>query len=143
MQIKQLSIFIENKPGRLADITEVLAENNIDMRAISVADTSDFGILRVIVDKPDQAVVALKEAGMTVSLSKVLAVQIGDELGALSKVIRILSDNSVTIEYVYAFMSRDKGKAYVIIRADNGEKAAQILVDSGIEIATNEQIANM
>ncbi|MFI3324564.1 MAG: ACT domain-containing protein [Clostridia bacterium] len=143
MQIKQLSIFIENKPGRLADITEVLAENKIDMRAISVADTSDFGILRVIVDKPDEAVIALKKAGMTVSLSKVLAVQIGDELGALSKVIRTLSDNCVTIEYVYAFMSRDKGKAYVIIRADNGEKAAQILVDSGIEIATNEQIANM
>ena len=107
MQIQQLSVFIENKPGRLAEITEVLAEAGIDIRAISVADTSDFGILRVIVDKPKEAVAALKQHGMTVSLTNVIAVGIDDEPGAFSKAVRLLADEGFDMEYMYAFISRD------------------------------------
>ena len=92
MQIQQLSVFIENKPGRMAEVTEVLAEANIDIRAISVADTRDFGILRVIVDKPKEAVEALKAHGMTVTLTKVIAVGIDDKPGAFSKAVRLLSN---------------------------------------------------
>ena len=92
MQIQQLSVFIENKPGRLAEITEVLAGAEIDIRAISVADTSDFGILRVIVDRPQDAVDALKAHGMTVSLTNVIAVGIPDVSGSFAKVVRLLSD---------------------------------------------------
>ncbi len=143
MQIKQLSVFIENKPGRLADITEVLSSHNIDIRAISVADTSDFGILRIIVDKPDEAVAVLKEAGMTVSLSKVIAVGIGDITGEFSRAIRILADAKIGVEYVYAFVSRDKGKAYVIIRADDGNKAAEVLSQNGVEILCADALYNM
>ncbi len=143
MQIKQLSVFIENKPGRLADITEVLAENKIDIRAISVADTSDFGILRIIVDKPDEASAVLKEAGMTVSLSKVIAVGIGDITGEFARAIRVLAQEKVSVEYVYAFVSRDKGKAYVIIRADDGERAAKVLIDNDVEILSEEALYNM
>ena len=143
MQIKQLSVFIENKPGRLADITEVLSNHNIDIRAISVADTSDFGILRIIVDKPDEAVAVLKEAGMTVSLSKVIAVGIGDITGEFSRAIRILADAKIGVEYVYAFVSRDKGKAYVIIRADDGNKAAEVLSQNGVEILCADALYNM
>ena len=143
MQIQQLSVFIENKPGRLADITEVLANADVDLRAISVADTSDFGILRVIVDKPKEAVLALRDHGMTVSLTSVLAVGLSDEKGAFSKVIRILSNSGVDVEYIYAFVSRDNGKASVIIRTDKSARAAEVLTQNGVELLTTEAIANM
>ena len=143
MQIKQLSVFIENKKGRLAEITKVLGENKIDIRAISVADTSDFGILRIIVDKPEEAMNSLKNAGMTVSLSDVIVVAIADEPSSFAKVVQILSDKDIQIEYVYAFMSRDKGKAFVIVRADNGEKAAEILSQHGIGVISQEQIKDL
>ena len=143
MQIQQLSVFIENKPGRLAEITEVLANADVDIRAISVADTSDFGILRVIVDRPKEAVIALREHGMTVSLTNVLAVGIPDEKGSFSKVIRILADAGIDVEYIYAFVSRDKDKAYVIIRTEKSTRAAQVLVQNGVEILTEEALYNM
>lgn len=143
MQIQQLSIFIENKPGRLAEITEVLAAANIDIRAISVADTSDFGILRVIVDQPEKAVTTLKEHGMTVSLTNVIAVGIDDKPGAFAKAVRILADAGLDMEYMYAFISRDQGKAFVIIRTNNAQKASEILHENGIELLTPEALYNM
>ena len=127
MQIQQLSVFVENKPGRLAEITEALAGAGVDIRAISVADTSDFGILRVIVDKPQQAVEALKSHGMTVSLTNVIAVGFDDKPGCFASAVRLLADKGFDMEYMYAFISRDKGKAYVIIRVSQGEKAAETL----------------
>lgn len=143
MQIQQLSVFIENKPGRLAEITKVLADSDVDIRAISVADTSDFGILRVIVDRPKEAVLALREHGMTVSLTNVLAVGISDEKGAFADVIKILANNGIDVEYIYAFVSRDKGKAYVIIRTDKSARAAEALTQNGVEILTAEALYNM
>lgn len=143
MQIQQLSVFVENKPGRLAEITEVLALAGIDIRAISVADTSDFGILRVIVDKPEEAVKALKDHGMTVSLTNVIAVGIDDKPGAFSKAVRLLADKGFDMEYMYAFISRDKGKAFVIIRANNGQKAAETLRENGFEILDSEVLYNI
>lgn len=143
MQIQQLSIFIENKPGRLAEITEVLAAANIDIRAISVADTSDFGILRVIVDQPEKAVTTLKEHGMTVSLTNVIAVGIDDRPGAFAKAVRILADAGLDMEYMYAFISRDQGKAFVIIRTNNAQKASEILHENGIELLTPEALYHM
>ena len=135
MQIQQLSVFIENKPGRMAEVTEVLAGANIDIRAISVADTRDFGILRVIVDKPKEAVEALKGHGMTVGVD--------DTPGSFSKAVRLLSDEGFDVEYMYAFISRDEGRAYVIIRVDNGQKAAEALHANGFEILTSEDISKM
>ena len=143
MQIQQLSVFIENKPGRLAEITEVLAQAEIDIRAISVADTSDFGILRVIVDRPQDAVDALKAHGMTVSLTNVIAVGIEDVSGSFAKVVRLLSDKGFDLEYMYAFISRDKGKAFVIVRVDQGQQAAQALQEDGWEILTQDAMSNM
>lgn len=140
MQIKQLSVFIENKKGRLAEITRVLSDNKIDIRAISVADTSDFGILRIIVDKPEDAMASLKNNGMTVSLSEVIVVSVSDTPGEFADVVEVLSNENIGIEYVYAFMSREKGKAFVIVRADNAEKAAEVLVANGIGIMTQAQI---
>lgn len=138
MYVNQLSVFIENKPGRLADITETLAMADIDLRAISVADTSDFGILRVVVDKPEVAEKALKEAGMTVSLSKVLAVSIGNRKGELSKVVRVLSDAGIIIEYVYDFTGQEDGHACIVIRVDNNEKAIKILKEHDIKLVNQD-----
>jgi hypothetical protein len=143
MQIKQLSIFVENKAGRLAEITAVLAEANVDIRAISIADTSDFGILRLIVDHPDEAVEALKKAGMTVSLTSVIAIGIHDRPGEFAKAMRVLADEHIAIEYMYAFISRDKGKAFVILRVDDDQRAISVLQDSGITILTAEEIHGM
>ena len=143
MQIKQLSIFVENKAGRLAEITAVLAEANVDIRAISIADTSDFGILRLIVDHPDEAVEALKKAGRTVSLTSVIAIGIHDRPGEFAKAMRVLADEHIAIEYMYAFISRDKGKAFVILRVDDDQRAISVLQDSGITILTAEEIHGM
>ena len=111
MFIKQLSVFVENKSGRLAEITAVLAGAGIDIRALSIADTTNFGILRIIVDKPFEAEAALKEAGLTVSLTSVLAIGIPDEPGGFAAAMKALAAAGVGVEYMYAFISRDEGRA--------------------------------
>lgn len=143
MQIQQLSIFVENKSGRLAEITETLAAANVDIRAISVADTSDFGILRLIVDHPEEAVEALKKANLTVSLTSVIAVGINDQPGEFAKAMRVLADNHIGVEYMYAFISRDKGKAYVILRVEDSGKATAALNENGITLLSAEEIYGM
>ena len=143
MTIKQLSVFVENKAGRLAVITSALAKAGVDIRAISVADTSDFGILRLIVDKPDTAVQALKDAGMTVSLTNVIGVCIDDVMGRFAKLTNVLNDNGVCIEYVYAFVSRQHGKAYIILRVDNEEKAIDALKTENVDFLTEQDVQAM
>ncbi len=139
MQIQQLSIFVENKSGRLAEITEILGQAGVDIRAISVADTSDFGILRLIVDKPKEAVEALRAANLTVSLTSVIAVGIDDKPGEFAKAMRVLADGEIGVEYMYAFISRDKGKAYVILRVLESDKAVECLKASGISLLNAEE----
>lgn len=139
MSIKQLSIFIENKPGRLADITETLATSKIDIRAISVADTSDFGILRIIVSEPEVAQEKLKNAGMTVSLSNVLAVCVTDKAGEFSKVARLMSDNSIGIEYVYDFAGKVDNEACIVVRVDDTERAFEILKANSIRTLSQDE----
>lgn len=143
MSINQLSIFVENKAGRLANISEVLFEANIDIRAISIADTSDFGILRLIVDNPDKAVSALKNANIAVSVTSVIAIGINDKPGEFYKAIRLLADEGIGIEYMYAFISREENKAFVILRINEENRALEILQQNGISILTAEQLHNM
>lgn len=143
MKIQQLSVFVENKGGRLAEITEVLAKANIDIRAISIADTSDFGILRLIVNRPDEAVKALKDANMTVSLTNVIAIGITDKPGEFAKAMKVLADDNIVIEYMYAFISRNKGRAFVILRVNDEEQAVRALSGAGIMILPSEEIHGM
>ena len=143
MKIQQLSIFVENKSGRLAEITEALAQSDIDIRAMSVADTSDFGILRLIVDKPEEAVVAFREAGMTVSLTSVIAIGVHDKPGEFAKAVRLLAGNDIDVEYIYAFISREKGKAFVILRVNDEDRAIDLLSKSGFTLLTAEEIHGM
>lgn len=140
MQLQQLSIFVENKSGRLAEITRVLADAGVDIRAVSIADTSDFGILRLIVDKPREAVVALKDANMTVSLTNVIAVEIKDEPGSFACAMEVLAKGGIGVEYMYAYISKDRGHANVILRVDDDRRAAECLQSAGIPLLGAEDI---
>ena len=143
MFIKQLSIFVENKPGRLAEITSVLEKNNIDIRALSIADTKDFGILRLIVNNPNVAESALKQAGYTVSLTQVIAIGISDKPGGLAKAMSVLYSNHIIVEYMYAFLSKSDDTAFVILRVENNEKAIEVLQNSGLQILESSSIYSM
>lgn len=140
MEIKQISIFVENRPGRLADITAILAESKIDIRALSIADTTDYGILRLIVNDPDAAVTALKAHGLTVSVTQVLGIGIPDIPGGFARAIRILSDGGINVEYAYAFLSPEEGNAYVIIRVEDNAQAAKVLQAAGIEVVRQSDV---
>ncbi len=140
MAISQISVFVENRPGRLADITAVLAKNSIDIRALSVADTSDYGILRLIVNDPKSAVEALRSEGMTASATQVLGIIIPDEPGGLARAIKVLSDAHISVEYAYAFITPSVGNAYVIIRVEDNDKASEILKSAGIALIEQDDI---
>ena len=143
MFIKQLSIFVENKPGRLAEITSVREKNNSDIRALSIADTKDFGILRLIVNNPNVAESALKQAGYTVSLTQVIAIGISDKPGGLAKAMSVLYSNHISVEYMYAFLSKSDDTAFVILRVENNEKAIEVLQNSGLQILESSSIYSM
>lgn len=132
MTVKQLSVFVENKPGKLAEFTDVLSNNNIDMRALSIAETPDFGILRVIVDDAYRASTVLRDAGYILSITKVLAVAIPDEPGSFYKIIKLMGDNGINIEYTYAFTTSKKNLAMMVFRVQDNEKAIEALTKNGV-----------
>ncbi len=134
MTIKQLSVFIENKRGRLAEITNVLRQNSINIRALSIADTKEFGILRLIVSDAAKAAEVLREDGFTVSLTDVVAIGIADRPGGLAEAMEVLDSNKISVEYMYAFISRTEDTAYVIMRVANNEAAIRIFEDAGFEM---------
>ena len=133
MLIKQISVFIENRTGRLREITTVLRDAGIDIRAMSVADTTDFGILRLIVDKPEEAQRALANAKMTVSITSVIGIAVSDRPGGLCSALDILFNEGVAVEYCYAFISHASENAHVIPRVDNNERAVKALSDAGFQ----------
>lgn len=144
MSIKQISVFLENKPGRLQRMTSVLAAANIDMRALSLAETKDFGIARIIVDDVLQAVNVLKDNDFIASLNSVLVVQVPDEPGGLDKLLQNFAETSVNIEYMYAFLgSKDTNSAYMIFRTSNTKASEAKLVSKGLKILTQEDIENI
>ena len=139
MTVKQISVFVENKPGMLAALADVLNENGINMRALSLAETKDFGIIRLILDDPfvnlDEEKIerVLKESGYVCSITKVLAIAISNQPGSLGKVMKIFGENEINVEYTYAFTSGVKDKACMILRVGDNEKAVQALTKNGIK----------
>jgi hypothetical protein len=140
MSVKQISVFLENKSGRLAEVTEVLGKKNIGIIALSIADTSDFGILRLIVSQPDEALRVLREAGFAVSVIDVLAVAIADTKGSLAKVLAVLADNNIGIEYMYAFCSKLDNMALAVLKVGDLENTGNILGKNGFKILSQSDV---
>ncbi|HOK40101.1 MAG TPA: ACT domain-containing protein [bacterium] len=138
MKIKQISIFLENKPGRIAEITKILKEAKINIRALSVADTSEFGILRIIVDNYEKAIAALKKNNYSASITDVIAVELDDRPGGLHDALVALDKENLNVEYMYAFVSWEKkDKALIIFRIENIEKAISVLLKAGFNIVSD------
>jgi len=140
MAIKQLSVFLENRRGKMTEITEALASKGIDMRALSLADTNEFGLLRMIVSDPDAAFALLREAGTMVRLSEVVAIGVVDRPGEFSKAARIIADAGVDLEYLYALASRVEGEAVIIMRLDQPGAGIAALRKGGFRIIGPEEI---
>ena len=143
MKVKQLSIFMENRAGRLAEVVRLLGQAKINIRALSLADTSDFGILRLIVNDTDRAVKALRDAGHTVSLTEVIAVEVPDSPGGLASVLEPLRAAGVNVEYMYAFVETATDKAVVIFRFENLDAALTVLNKAGISVLPAETVAKL
>ena len=139
MSVKQISVFIENKKGKLASATRYIADHNINLRALSIADTQDFGILRIICDDPKAANEALQAGGYITTVTDVLAAAISDKPGSLASILEVLSDANVVVEYTYAFLSAKAG-AYMIFRVDDNQSAAAALAGAGVKTANQEDL---
>lgn len=134
MAIKQLSVFAENKKGSLREITDALAKANINLRSLCVADTSDYGIVRIIADKPEEAKALLESEGHASNIRHINAFAVPDQPGGLAKVLNILESNDVEIEYMYALITTEDGKAYSVMRTGDTALTDKILTDNGIEL---------
>ncbi len=140
MTVNQISVFVENKPGALLRVTSVLSDTGIDVRALSVADTQDFGILRMIVDNPEKAKKALNEAGVSCSIKDVFAAEVPDEPGAMTKILEEIAETGLNIEYMYAFVSPKNKKAYIVLRIKDTEGALAVLKNKGIKLADDSAV---
>ena len=144
MSIKQISVFVENKPGALYGLTGVLAQNGVDLRALSLAETSEFGIVRIIVDNLYRATTVLKDAGYVHSVTPVLGVAIPDQPGGLNRVLQVLTDAKVNVEYMYAFLGgKDVDHAYMIFRVADDKAAEAALAGRGIQVLDQEQVERL
>lgn len=140
MAIRQLSIFVENKQGSLHEITDALAKANINLRSMCVADTSNYGIVRIIADEPDKAKALLDAKGHAANVRKINAFAVPDQPGGLAKVLNILEGNGVNIEYMYALITSEDGKAYSVMRTGDTDLTDKILSDNGIELLVEEKL---
>ena len=140
MSVNQISVFLENEPGKLSEFTHLLREHNIDIRALSIAEVENFGILRIIVDDSYATSTVLKSAGYVFKITPVLAVPLKDTPGGLSEVVDALGQNGINICYIYAFTARQKDKAYVVLRVEDNEKAVEVLVKNGYTPVSQEEL---
>jgi hypothetical protein len=143
MCAEQISVFIENKEGRLAEVTAILRDANVNIRALSLADTTDFGVLRLIVNKNEEAKNALKKEGFTVGITQVIAVEVRDKPGGLNNILDPLSENEVNVEYMYAFANPQCKNAIMIFRFDDHDKALKILAEQNIKVINSQEICNL
>jgi len=140
MRVEQISIFLENKAGRLAEVCRALSEAGVNIRALSLADTSDFGILRLIVDNNDKAKALLKERGFTVGKTDVVAVEVEDRPGGLSRILDILSRKNINVEYMYAFVQHSGKDAVIVFRFDDIDMAVKLLQENNVKVLEGKTV---
>lgn len=136
MTVEQVSVFVENKPGRLSKVTKILGEAGINIRALSIAELGEFGVIRLIVDKPHEARAVLRNSGLSAGLNPVLAIEMGDEPGSLAKIAEVLGKAEINIDYAYAFLAENK--AVLIARVSDLERAQEVLKQAGIKTLGEE-----
>lgn len=140
MYVKQISVFIENTPGRLAEFTRLLGENHIDLISLSIADTASFGILRGIVADWERAMRLIIGAGYTARVNDVLTIEVPDRPGSLARVLRLLSEHDIQLEYLYSFLRDEGGQALIILRTEQLEKASRTLAEANVRLLTQNEV---
>lgn len=143
MAIKQLTVFVQNQKGTVADVTDILSQHGINLRALSIAETQDFGILRLIVNDETAAEAVLGEAGYLYKVIDVIGVKIGDEPGKLSEALRVLDRANINVEYLYAFMARTQKHAYVVLRVEENEEAEAVLTHAGFTLVAEADVKKL
>lgn len=143
MSVKQISVFLENKPGQLAELTKVISDSKINLRALSLAEAEDFGVARLIVDDVYNASTTLKEKGFISSTRDVLAISISDEPGSFSKVLKILGDNGINLEYMYSFTTKIVTNANMVLKVNDEKKAKEILIANGVKTISQDELAKL
>ena len=143
MQVEQISVFLENKTGRLSEVTGILSEADINIRALALADTSDFGVLRLIVDNNERAISVLKENGFTVGKTEVVAVEVEDKPGGLHNLLRTLRAQGINVEYMYAYVRHTSQDAVMIFRFDNIQGAIEVLKKNGVTVIDGQHLYSM
>jgi hypothetical protein len=139
-EIKQISLFVENRPGRMAKVAKTLSNAGVNIRALTIAEAGDFGVIRMVVDDPDKGYKVLKESAFTVSMTEVLVVEMKDTPGGLYEIVNTLGQSAVNVDYAYAFVTAKAEKAMLILRVDDISKARKALGEMGVKIATKEQV---
>ena len=140
MKVKQIAVFLENKSGRLADISHTLAENAINIRALSLADTADFGILRLVVNDTNKAQQVLKENGFTVGITDILAVEVPDKPGALDSILQVVHKAGLNVEYMYAFTKKSGQSGMLLFRFDDQDAAAAVFQKAGFRVLSDDEV---
>ena len=140
MKVKQIAVFLENKSGRLADISHTLAENAINIRALSLADTADFGILRLVVNDTNKAQLVLKENGFTVGITDILAVEVPDKPGALDSILQVVHKAGLNVEYMYAFTKKSGQSGMLLFRFDDQDAAAAVFQKAGFRLLSDDEV---
>ena len=143
MKITQISVFLENKKGRLYDAIRVLGEEGIDIKTLSIAENEDFGILRMIVDNPEQSLEVLKTHDFVASITEIVAVEVDDRPGGLARVLKVLDENKINIEYMYAFVEKRVDKAILVFRFDDLDRAIGVLTKNNIRVVGKKDIVNL
>lgn len=143
MKITQISVFLENRKGRLADVCTLFGDNKINIKALTIAETETFGVMRLVVDKPAEAMELLKANGFTANLTNVVGVEVDDVPGGLARILKILAKNEINVEYMYGFIEKQTDKALMVFRFDQPEAAANILTEKGVSIVSRDFIQKL
>jgi hypothetical protein len=143
MKITQISVFLENTKGRLYDACSLLSDNNINMRALTIAESPEFGILRLVVDRPEDAVTLLKKNGFAANLTEIVAIEADDRPGGLANILKTLSDNDINVEYMYGFVEKRADKALLVFRFEDPDKAIRVLEQHRIRVIGKQELNNL
>lgn len=143
MKITQISVFLENRKGRLYDVCSLLGSNGVNIRALTIAETESFGVLRIVVDKSEQAIKLLRENQFVANFTDVVAIEVADQPGGLASILKVLADNDVNIEYMYGFVEKFSDKALLVFRFEDTEFAQQILAKNDIRVVSSKDIAGL